>query len=67
MCIICVEIMRQKITMKEALAGFEEVTKLDVTHENTKHAVEIIWADKKGDAEEVAKLVKAGYKKERWL
>jgi hypothetical protein len=59
--------MRDQITMKDALAGFEEVTNLDVTNENTKHAVEIIWADKEGDTKRVAELVKAGYKKERWL
>jgi hypothetical protein len=68
MCIICVQVIRDRITMKEALAGFEEITNLlDMADDDTKHAVDVIRADKDGDVERVTELVRAGYRKERWL
>jgi len=67
MCKMCVDIIRERITIKEALRGFEEVMKIDRTDDNTKHALDIIRADKDGDIDKVKELVQAGYKKERWL
>jgi hypothetical protein len=67
MCIICVQIMREKLTIQEALPGFEEAMKSHVTDDNVKHANEIIWAEKNGDTKKLNELVKAGYRKEKWL
>ena len=54
--------------MKDALSQYKEVVAFGPDDKDVRwHAIGIIDADKKGDAEEVAKLVKAGYKKERWL
>lgn len=65
MCVICVEIMRQKITIKDALNQFKEAGRAGADRDE--HMLQIMEADEKGDVKKVAELVKAGYKKERWL
>lgn len=65
MCIICVEIMRERLTMKDAKQQIVELRMLDAPVD--KHLIDIIEADNNGDTKRVAELVKAGYKKERWI
>jgi hypothetical protein len=63
---MCVEIMREKITIKDAIKQCRERIFADSSDE-ARHLNEIIEADEKGDTKKVAELVKAGYKKERWI
>lgn len=65
MCAICVQIMREKITIKDALQQYREAGRAGADRDE--HMIKIIEADEQGDTKRVAELVKAGYKKERWI
>jgi hypothetical protein len=77
MCIMCVEIMRGHITVKDGLRNMREASGLRDDNsmwdlqaklpDDIRHVGEILDADRSGNVERVAELVKAGYKKERWL
>lgn len=65
MCAICVEIMRERITVKDALHQYREAGRAGADRDQ--HMIQIMEADEKGDVEKVKQLVKDGYKKERWI
>lgn len=65
MCQICVEIIREKITIKDALQQYREAGRAGADRDQ--HMIQIMEADERGDTKHVAELVKAGYKKERWI
>lgn len=68
MCVICVEIAREKISFKEGRRIMQEaIYNMKAGTPEAVHIADIIEADNSGDTNKVAKLVKAGYKKERWL
>lgn len=62
MCIICVEIMREKITMKDAIDKLVNEWKSDMDP----HLQDIINANAESE-EKLKKVIKEGYKKERWI
>lgn len=63
MCQTCVDIVRQRITVREALdhikEGFMAGAKLD------EHKADIL--DSQNDLEKLKQVIIDGYKKERWL
>lgn len=63
MCVICVEIMRQRITIKEGIDQLVE----GWTRDMEQHKQDIINANAEGDVVKLKKLIDEGYKKERWL
>ncbi len=65
MCQICVEIIRERITFKDAKRQMQEAR--SAGSDVSQHIWEIIEADNDGDVKKVEELIKAGYKKERWL
>lgn len=67
MCMVCVEIARGRVTMKDASDVFRETIRSGASLEERDHAAQILGAYAANDDKEVDQLVKAGVKKERWL
>lgn len=65
MCQICVEIIRERITIKEAMPGFQEAVRSG-DKAAMEHAAAIIGAAVANETK-AKDLIKAGYKKERWI
>lgn len=70
MCTLCVEIMRGRITVKDALDGLRSefgATGWTPRGAGKDHELDLLDAHQTGNVAKVEKLVKEGYKKERWL
>lgn len=67
MCIVCVEIARGRMSVKEASQQLREAQRAGAPSTDLDHLLQIVEADEAGDVKKVATLVKAGEKKERWL
>jgi len=67
-CTTCVEIIRGRITVKDALsAAASELAAMEKDPPDVEHLRDILEADAAGDVDKVKRLIDAGYRKERWL
>jgi hypothetical protein len=67
MCVICVEIIRQRVTPQKGLEGMLEAVRSTTDDETRTHQQDIVDADHAGDEKKVTELIKEGYRRERWL
>lgn len=70
MCILCVEIIRSRITVRDALDGLKNEVMANGSFpqgEDGEHKSELLQANADGNMKKLKELIKAGYKKERWL
>jgi hypothetical protein len=65
MCIICVEIMRERLGIENAKDQILEALRAGAAYDE--HTSALAEALRSGDSEKIKAVVKAGEKKERWI